>query len=98
MISELSENGQYICTTFRPELIPHADAYFGVIFNATKISNVKKREFSRTLSALGRLGWVSSRRSKLTFSPFRHSFTVSADECQEFIEGESCFAILHHSS
>ncbi|SCV71055.1 BQ2448_3817 [Microbotryum intermedium] len=42
MIGELSQTGQYICTTFRPELIPHADAYFGVIFNATKISNVKK--------------------------------------------------------
>ncbi|KDE07866.1 hypothetical protein MVLG_01960 [Microbotryum lychnidis-dioicae p1A1 Lamole] len=42
MIGELSKTGQYICTTFRPEMIPHADAYFGVIFNATKISNVKK--------------------------------------------------------
>lgn len=51
MISELSESGQYICTTFRPELIPHADAYFGVIFNATKISNVKKRESFYSTSA-----------------------------------------------
>lgn len=41
MIKELSQTGQYICTTFRPELIPHADSYFGVIFNATKISTVK---------------------------------------------------------
>lgn len=44
MIAELSETGQYICTTFRPELIPHAESYFGVIFNATKISNVKQCE------------------------------------------------------
>ncbi|GAA5861222.1 hypothetical protein JCM3774_002232 [Rhodotorula dairenensis] len=41
MISELSEEAQYICTTFRAELIPHADAFFGVVFNQAKISNVK---------------------------------------------------------
>ncbi|KAL8278388.1 hypothetical protein RQP46_009280 [Phenoliferia psychrophenolica] len=41
MISELSKTGQYICTTFRPELIPHAASYFGVVFNNSKISNVK---------------------------------------------------------
>lgn len=43
MISELSEEAQYICTTFRAELIPHADAFFGVVFNQAKISNVKTR-------------------------------------------------------
>ncbi|GAA5970675.1 hypothetical protein JCM11641_007396 [Rhodosporidiobolus odoratus] len=41
MIDELSQEAQYICTTFRAELIPHADSYFGVVFNAAKISNVK---------------------------------------------------------
>ncbi|KAI5476815.1 chromosome segregation protein, SudA [Pseudohyphozyma bogoriensis] len=41
MIDELSQTGQYICTTFRPELIPHAESYFGVVFNNSKISNVK---------------------------------------------------------
>lgn len=44
MISELSEDAQYICTTFRAELIPHADAFFGVVFNQAKISNVKTRK------------------------------------------------------
>lgn len=43
MIDELSQEAQYICTTFRAELIPHADAYFGVVFNQAKISNVKTR-------------------------------------------------------
>lgn len=46
MISELSEEAQYICTTFRAELIPHADAFFGVVFNQAKISNVKTCESS----------------------------------------------------
>ncbi|BGP07249.1 Structural maintenance of chromosomes protein 3 [Rhodotorula toruloides] len=41
MIGELAQEAQYICTTFRAELIPHADAYFGVVFNQAKISNVK---------------------------------------------------------
>ncbi|GAA5910698.1 hypothetical protein JCM5296_006815 [Sporobolomyces johnsonii] len=41
MIDELSQEAQYICTTFRAELIPHADAYFGVVFNQSKVSNVK---------------------------------------------------------
>ena len=37
MISELSEEAQYICTTFRAELIPHADAFFGVVFISVEI-------------------------------------------------------------
>jgi structural maintenance of chromosome 3 (chondroitin sulfate proteoglycan 6) len=45
MIDELSQEAQYICTTFRAELIPHAESYFGVVFNQSKISNVKAREF-----------------------------------------------------
>ncbi|KAM0788840.1 hypothetical protein ACM66B_002925 [Microbotryomycetes sp. NB124-2] len=42
MIRELSETGQYICTTFRPELIQHAESYFGVFFASDKISTVKR--------------------------------------------------------
>ncbi|GAA5927291.1 cohesin subunit SMC3 [Sporobolomyces koalae] len=41
MIDELSQQAQYICTTFRAELIPHAESYFGVVFAQDKISNVK---------------------------------------------------------
>lgn len=41
MIDELAESGQYICTTFRPELIQHASSFFGVVFDARKISSVK---------------------------------------------------------
>jgi len=44
MIDELSQEAQYICTTFRAELIPHAESYFGVVFNQSKISNVKTRK------------------------------------------------------
>jgi len=45
MVAELSATGQYICTTFRPELIPHAEAFFGVTFGNNKVSTVDKSKF-----------------------------------------------------
>lgn len=41
MIRELSDDAQFIITTFRPELLTTADAYFGVVFDARKISSIK---------------------------------------------------------
>lgn len=41
MIKELSEDAQFIITTFRAELLAHADQFFGVIFDARKVSTVK---------------------------------------------------------
>jgi len=41
MIEELSENAQYICTTFRPEMIQAADKFFGVIFQ-NKVSTIQE--------------------------------------------------------
>lgn len=46
MVGELSQDAQYIATTFRAELIPHADSYYGVLFNQAKVSTVKERTFS----------------------------------------------------
>ncbi|CCG82316.1 putative Chromosome segregation protein SudA [Taphrina deformans PYCC 5710] len=40
MLHELSEEGQFICTTFRPEMIQTADKFYGVFFQ-NKISTVK---------------------------------------------------------
>jgi structural maintenance of chromosome 3 (chondroitin sulfate proteoglycan 6) len=41
MIEELSENAQYICTTFRPEMIQVANKFFGVIFQ-NKVSSIQE--------------------------------------------------------
>lgn len=41
MIKELSEHAQFIITTFRAELLAHSDQFFGVIFDARKVSTVK---------------------------------------------------------
>ncbi|KAK9452229.1 RecF/RecN/SMC [Limtongia smithiae] len=39
MIKELADNGQFICTTFRNEMIYTADKFYGVLFN-NKISSI----------------------------------------------------------
>ncbi|KAK9485015.1 RecF/RecN/SMC [Lipomyces starkeyi] len=39
MIKELAESGQFICTTFRNEMIYTADKFYGVLFN-NKISSI----------------------------------------------------------
>jgi structural maintenance of chromosome 3 (chondroitin sulfate proteoglycan 6) len=39
MIHELSEKAQFITTTFRPELLAHADKFYGVTFS-DKVSHV----------------------------------------------------------
>lgn len=46
MIKELSSTGQFIVTTFRPELLNTADKFYGVMFNNEKVSSINaiKRE------------------------------------------------------
>lgn len=39
MIKELSADGQFVCTTFRPELLSVADKFYGVTFN-NKMSSI----------------------------------------------------------
>ncbi|KAH3679505.1 hypothetical protein WICPIJ_008615, partial [Wickerhamomyces pijperi] len=39
LIHELSQNAQFICTTFRPEMLKVCDKFFGVMFN-NKVSTV----------------------------------------------------------
>lgn len=41
LIHELSQNAQFICTTFRPEMLQVASKFFGVMFN-NKISTVSE--------------------------------------------------------
>jgi len=39
MLEELSKDGQFICTTFRPELIQTGDKFYGVLYNH-KVSTI----------------------------------------------------------
>ena len=41
MIHELSETAQFITTTFRPEMLVHADKFYGVLFNNQKVSSIR---------------------------------------------------------
>ena len=46
MIHDLSSTAQFITTTFRPEMLVHADKFYGVLFNNQKVSSIRsiKRE------------------------------------------------------
>lgn len=46
MIHSLAETGQFITTTFRPEMLVTADKFYGVLFNNQKVSSIRniKRE------------------------------------------------------
>lgn len=41
MIQQLSENAQFITTTFRPELVGVGDKHYGVFFSAQKVSSLQ---------------------------------------------------------
>ena len=41
MIHQLSQNAQFITTTFRPELLVHADQFYGVTFTH-KVSSIQR--------------------------------------------------------
>ncbi|KAK4703751.1 structural maintenance of chromosome 3 (chondroitin sulfate proteoglycan 6), partial [Phenoliferia sp. Uapishka_3] len=74
MISELSQTGQYICTTFRPELIPHAESYFGVVCYFPGL--------------LGNSEHLLTPDSLQVFnnSKISNVKSISADECLTFVE------------
>jgi structural maintenance of chromosome 3 (chondroitin sulfate proteoglycan 6) len=41
MIHELSGTGQFITTTFRPEMLQRADKFYGVLFDNQKVSSIR---------------------------------------------------------
>lgn len=40
MIHSLSESAQFITTTFRSEMLAQADKFYGVFFDARKVSSI----------------------------------------------------------
>jgi len=40
MIHELATSAQFITTTFRAEMLQHADKFYGVVFDNNKISSI----------------------------------------------------------
>lgn len=49
MIKKLSKNAQFICTTFRPEMIQVADRFYGVMY-ANKVSTIEEVGQAEALS------------------------------------------------
>ena len=44
MIHELSTSAQFITTTFRPEMLAEANKFYGVLFDARKVSTIRTIE------------------------------------------------------
>ncbi|WRT67771.1 uncharacterized protein IL334_004744 [Kwoniella shivajii] len=61
MIHDLSENAQFITTTFKSEMLAQADKFYGVFFNNQKVSSIKviekdeASEFVETAAQVGQL-------------------------------------------
>ncbi|QSL65683.1 hypothetical protein MERGE_002996 [Pneumocystis wakefieldiae] len=49
MLHEMSDNGQFICTTFRPEMIQTGDKFYGIVFK-NKISTIQSIEKEEALA------------------------------------------------
>jgi structural maintenance of chromosome 3 (chondroitin sulfate proteoglycan 6) len=58
MVEDMSEHGQFITTTFRPELLANADKFYGVTFS-NKVSHID------SISKESALGFVEQVRSSL---------------------------------
>jgi structural maintenance of chromosome 3 (chondroitin sulfate proteoglycan 6) len=46
MVHSLSENAQFITTTFRPEMLSHADKFYGVTFlqKVSKVQSITRQD------------------------------------------------------
>jgi structural maintenance of chromosome 3 (chondroitin sulfate proteoglycan 6) len=44
MIHEMSASAQFITTTFRPEMLAEANKFYGVLFDARKVSTIRTIE------------------------------------------------------
>ncbi|KAG5519930.1 hypothetical protein PMAC_000207 [Pneumocystis sp. 'macacae'] len=49
MLHEMSNSAQFICTTFRPEMIQTADKFYGIVFK-NKVSNIQTIEKEEALA------------------------------------------------
>ncbi|KTW28404.1 hypothetical protein T552_01666 [Pneumocystis carinii B80] len=49
MLHEMSDNGQFICTTFRPEMIQTGDKFYGIVFK-NKVSSIQSIEREEALA------------------------------------------------
>lgn len=92
MIHELSETAQFITTTFRAELLEHAEKYYGVRFRNKvffKFLIIFIHLFNRKLffSRLGLIYWSNYGRTGLWFCPGR---------CHTFLNEESKKSKKYH--
>ncbi|KAJ1919697.1 Structural maintenance of chromosomes protein 3 [Mycoemilia scoparia] len=66
MIHELSENCQFITTTFRPEMLAHADQFYGVTFE-------NKIQLLEVYHSVGTLAKSLQKRGEIRYDPGQRS-------------------------
>jgi len=66
MIHSLSSSGQFITTTFRPEMLVSADKFYGVLFNNQKISSIRSIKKEEAMEFVDQ---VRFKRSILSMDP-----------------------------
>jgi hypothetical protein len=65
MIKSLASTGQFITTTFRPEMLVTADKFYGVLFNNQKVSSIRSIKREEAMEFVDQVGFVSVLRFSL---------------------------------
>lgn len=78
MIKSLAGTGQFITTTFRPEMLVTADKFYGVLFNNQKVSSIRSIKREEAMEFVDQASGVS-----LVLSRCTNSFTGGASSIAE---------------
>ena len=76
MIHDLSSTAQFITTTFRPEMLATADKFYGVMFNAQKVSTIRAIKREEAMEFVEQVRTMD-RLFGCTCSKFVHSQTIN---------------------
>lgn len=89
MIHDLSSTGQFITTTFRPEMLVTADKFYGVLFNNQKVSSIRSIKREEAMEFVDQVRGLFP-LSKMTF--IRLTGGTSA-----IIDGPTCAIVINMS-
>jgi structural maintenance of chromosome 3 (chondroitin sulfate proteoglycan 6) len=72
MIHSLSSSGQFITTTFRPEMLVSADKFYGVLFNNQKISSIRSIKKEEAMEFVDQVRFMDSCHLVMLIKSNRH--------------------------
>jgi len=95
MIHSLSSSGQFITTTFRPEMLASADKFYGVLFNNQKISSIRSIKKEEAIEFVDQVRFKDEQfitLSKTLFCAHTGSPGTVISHCQRLVL--SCYVLL----